>query len=214
MGGTGETILMVLAILSMIVGNLAAIPQTKMKRMLAYSGIAQAGYLMVGVLAVSEAGVKSVLFYAMIYMFANLGAFAVITHVGQAQGSDDIEAFSGLAKRSPLAAAVLTASLLSLAGIPPLAGFVGKFYLFSAVMDSGYTAIAVIGFVMSMVSVYYYLRVVKVMYQGEGAGLPDITVQGATKFVLLFTLLITLVLGIYPTPLADLANLAAASLFH
>ena len=213
MSGTGETVLMVLAILSMVVGNLAAIPQTNMKRMLAYSGIAQAGYLMVGVLAVSEAGVKAVLFYAMIYMFANLGAFAVVTHVGQAQGSDDIEAFSGLAHRSPLAAAVLTASLLSLAGIPPLAGFVGKFYLFSAVMDSGYTAIAVIGFVMSMVSVYYYLRVIKVMYQGEGIGLPVIKVQGATKFVLLFTFIITLGLGLYPAPLADLANLAAGSLF-
>lgn len=213
MSATGETIIMVLAILSMIIGNLAAIPQTNMKRMLAYSGIAQAGYLMVGVLAVSEAGVKAVLFYAMIYMFANLGAFAVVTHVGQAQGSDDIEAFSGLARRSPLAAAVLTASLLSLAGIPPLAGFVGKFYLFSAVMDAGYSVIVVIGFVMSMVSVYYYLRVVKVMYQGEGADLPVVKVQGATKFVLLFTMLITLGLGLYPGPLADLANMAAGSLF-
>jgi NADH-quinone oxidoreductase subunit N len=210
---TGQTLLMVLAALTMILGNLIAIPQTNIKRLLAYSSIAQAGYLMVGIIAVSEAGIKGVLFYAMIYVFANMGAFAVATHVAERQGSDEIKDFAGLWRRSPLAAVVMTASLLSLAGIPPLAGFVGKFYLFSAVMNEGYTAIAYIGFVMSMVSVYYYLLVVKVMFHDEGEGLPDIPVHGAMKFTMVFTMLITLGIGIYPTPLAQMALAATQSLF-
>jgi proton-translocating NADH-quinone oxidoreductase, chain N len=209
---TGLTMLIVLAALTMILGNLIAIPQTNIKRLLAYSSIAQAGYLMVGILAESVAGVKGVLFYAMIYVFANMGAFAVATHVAEQQNSDQIKDFAGLARRSPLAAVVMTASLLSLAGIPPLAGFVGKFYLFSAVMDQGLTAIAYIGFVMSMVSVYYYLSVVKVMFLGEGEGLPEIPVHGAAKFTMVFTMLITLAIGLYPTPLAQMAIAAAQSL--
>ena len=211
---TGQTLLMVLACLTMILGNLVAIPQTNIKRLLAYSSIAQAGYLMVGIISVSINGVKGVLFYAMIYVFANMGAFAVATHVAEQQGSDEINGFSGLARRSPLAAVVMTASLLSLAGIPPLAGFVGKFYLFSAVMSSGFTAIAYIGFVMSMVSVYYYLSVVKVMFLGDGEGLPDIPVKGAVKFTLLFSLIITVFIGLYPTPLAQMAISAAQSLIQ
>jgi NADH-quinone oxidoreductase subunit N len=209
---TGQSLLIVLACLTMILGNLIAIPQTNIKRLLAYSSIAQAGYLMVGIIAGSVAGVKGVLFYAMIYVFANMGAFAVATHVSEQQGSDQIKDFAGLWRRSPLAAVVMTASLLSLAGIPPLAGFVGKFYLFSAVMSQGYTAIAFIGFVMSMASVYYYLSVVKVMFLNDGEGLPDVPVQGAMKFTLLFTMIITLAIGIYPTPLAQMAFAAAQSL--
>ncbi|CAA7602694.1 NADH:ubiquinone reductase (H+-translocating) [Acididesulfobacillus acetoxydans] len=209
---TGVALLLILAALTMIVGNLVAIPQKNIKRLLAFSSIAQAGYLMVGVIAESVAGVKGVLFYAMIYVFANMGAFAVATYVGQAQGSDEIRDYAGLARRSPLAAAVMTASVLSLAGIPPLAGFVGKFYLFSAVIHQGYTWIAYVGFVMSMVSVYYYLSVVKVMYLGEGADLPDIPVHGAAKFTMVFTMLITLFIGLYPTPLAQMAISAATSL--
>lgn len=216
---TGQTLLLILAAMTMILGNLMAIPQKNIQRLMAYSGIAQAGYLMVGIIAVSIpavsvfiGGVKAVLFYAMIYIFANMGAFAVITHVAQSQGSQEIEDFAGLARRSPLAAAAMTASLLSLAGIPPLAGFVGKFYLFSAVMDQGYTWIAYVGFVMSMVSVYYYLSVVKVMYLSEGEGLPDVPVHGAAKFTMVLTFLVTLALGIYPTPLAQMAINAASSL--
>ncbi|KLU65410.1 NADH-quinone oxidoreductase subunit N [Desulfosporosinus acididurans] len=209
---TGQTLLVVLASLTMILGNLMAIPQTNIKRLLAYSSVAQAGYLMVGIIAESAAGVRGVLFYAMIYVFANMGAFAVATHVSEKQGSDEIRDFAGLARRSPLAAVVMTASLLSLAGIPPLAGFVGKFYLFSAVMGKGYTAIAYIGFVMSMVSVYYYLLVVKVMFLGEGEDLPDVPVHGATKFTMLFSFIITIAIGLYPTPLAQMAIAAAQSL--
>lgn len=211
---SGQTLLVVMAAVTMIVGNLIAIPQTNIKRMLAYSSIAQAGYLMVGVIAATTAGIKGVLFYSMIYVFANMGAFAVATHVTERQGSDKISDYAGLWRRSPLSAVVMTASLLSLAGIPPLAGFVGKFYLFSAAMDQGFVAIAYIGFIMSMISVYYYLSVVKVMYLAEGEGLPDVHVHGAMKFTMVFTMVITLVIGLYPTPLAQMAMAAAQSLFR
>jgi NADH-quinone oxidoreductase subunit N len=216
---SGQMLLLILAAMTMILGNLMAIPQKNIKRLMAYSGIAQAGYIMVGVIAVSIpavsvfiGGIKAVLFYLMIYIFANLGAFAVITHVSQSQGSEEIADYAGLAKRSPLAAAVLTACVLSLAGIPPLAGFVGKFYLFSAVMDQGYTWIAYVGFIMSMVSVYYYLSIIKVMYLTEGEGLPDVPVRGAPKFTMVLTFIATLLLGLYPTPLAQMAITAASSL--
>lgn len=210
---TGQTLLFVMAAITMIVGNLIAIPQTNIKRLLAYSSIAQAGYLMVGIIAESSSGIKGVLFYAMIYVFANMGAFAVATLVAEKQGSSEIRDLAGLWRRAPLATVVMTASLLSLAGIPPLAGFVGKFYLFSAAMDQGYVAIAYIGFVMSMISVYYYLSVVKVMFLAEGEGLPDVPVTGALKFTMIFTMVITIAIGIYPTPLAQMAIAAAQSLF-
>ena len=211
---TGRMLLVVMAALTMIVGNLIAIPQTNVKRMLAYSSIAQAGYLMVGVIAHTASGVKGVLFYAMIYVFANMGAFAVVAHVAERQMSSEIKDFAGLWRRSPLAAVVMTASLLSLAGIPPLAGFTGKLYLFSAVMEQGYITIALIGFVMSMISVYYYLSVVKVMFLSDGEDLPVIPVSGGLKFTLVFTMLITMIIGIYPTPLAQMALAAAQSVFR
>lgn len=211
---TGVALLLILAALTMIIGNLMAIPQTNVKRMMAFSSVAQAGYLLVGVIAESLAGVKGVLFYAMIYVFANAGAFAVIAHVGQAQASDEIKEYAGLARRSPLAAVVMAASVLSMAGIPPLAGFVGKFYLFFAVMSTGYQWIAYVGFIMSMVSVYYYMSVVKVMYLEDGEELPNIPVYGAAKFAMLFAMLITLFLGVYPTPLAQMAITAANSLLR
>jgi NADH-quinone oxidoreductase subunit N len=198
----------------MIVGNLMAIPQKNFKRLMAYSSIAQAGYISVGLLIGTDQGVKGVLFYSMIYVFANMGAFTVATMVSTNQGSEDIKDFAGLSRRSPLAAAVMTVSLLSLAGIPPLAGFVGKFYLFKALLDQGWVPLVFIGFIMSMISVYYYLLVVRTMYMEEGEGLPLISAGGAIKFTLLVTMLVTLFLGIYPSPLADMATKAATTLFQ
>ncbi|HWJ02395.1 MAG TPA: NADH-quinone oxidoreductase subunit N [Verrucomicrobiae bacterium] len=211
---TPGLILAVLAGATMIGGNLMAIPQKNFKRMMAYSSIAQAGYIIVGLLASNQAGVKGVLFYSMIYVFANMGAFTVATLVATAQGTDEIKGYAGLARRSPLAAVVMTISLLSLAGIPPLAGFVGKFYLFSAVIDQGYVGLAYVGFVMSMISVYYYLLVTREMFMEEGSELPNIAVSGAPKFTMLLTMVITLAIGIYPSPLAQMAINAATSLFR
>ncbi len=212
--GTPEVVLAVLIAITMIAGNLMAIPQKNFKRLMAFSSIAQAGYIAVGLLTANNQGVKGILFYSMIYVFANMGAFTVATMVSTNQGSEEIKDFAGLARRSPLAAAVMTISLLSLAGIPPLAGFVGKFYLFKALLDQGWVPLVFIGFIMSMVSVYYYLLVVRTMYMEEGEGLPVIRSGGATRFALLVTMVITLLLGIYPSPLADMATKAATSLFQ
>ncbi|MDU4960713.1 MAG: NADH-quinone oxidoreductase subunit N [Sporomusaceae bacterium] len=201
-----------LAALSMVAGNLLAIAQTNLKRLLAYSSIAQAGYLLAGLAAAGEAGVKGLLFYAMVYVFANAGAFAVVTAVHLNEQSDEISAYSGLARRAPLLAAAMTVSLLSMAGIPVLAGFVGKFYLFSAAVDNGLLWLAFLGFVMSMLSVYYYLMVVKSMYLGQppAAHLPY---SGGLGWVALVSMTLTVLCGLYPEPLARLAAGAAKALF-
>lgn len=202
----------VLSVISMISGNVIAIPQTNIKRMLAYSSIAQAGYMLSGLVATDAAGVKGILFYAMLYVFASAGAFAVVTAVNQNSDSDDIDAYAGLSQRSPLLAVVMTVSLLSMAGIPPLAGFVGKFYLFAAVVEKGYLWIALIGFIMSMVSVYYYLLVAKAMYMKEPAAALPFVESRLLRLAALVSMLLTIFFGIYPAPLSEIANAAAKSL--
>ncbi|MBU7005439.1 NADH-quinone oxidoreductase subunit N [Phosphitispora fastidiosa] len=202
-----------LAALTIIIGNLVAIPQTNIKRMLAYSSIAQAGYIMTGVIAASAAGVRGVAFYGMLYVFATIGAFTVVMNFSANTGSDEIKDYAGLAQRSPLMAAVLTVCLLSMAGIPPLAGFAGKFYLFSSIVDQGYLWLVIIGLLMSMASVYYYLSVAKIMYMADPVDDSPIVVPAGAKAVLLITMIVTVFLGVYPQPLSVLANLAANSLF-
>ncbi|HQE23833.1 MAG TPA: NADH-quinone oxidoreductase subunit N [Syntrophomonadaceae bacterium] len=201
-------LLAVLAAITIVVGNLIALAQTDIKRLLAYSSIAQAGYIIVGLAAYNVYGVKGVLFYSMLYVFSNLGAFAAATVVEVETGSTDIKAFNGLAKRSPMVAAIMTICMLSLAGIPPLAGFVGKFYLFSGAIQSGMIWLAFIGLIMSMVSVYYYLQVAKVMYIGSTDEVSPIK-PGKTVGTALWVCLIgTILLGLYPAPLSNLAQVA------
>ncbi|MEW6066343.1 NADH-quinone oxidoreductase subunit N [Desulforamulus profundi] len=202
----------VLAALSMLIGNLVAIPQTNIKRMLAYSSIAQAGYILVGLVAATEAGIKGVMFYAFLYVFATVGAFTVVAAVYNKIQSDEIADYAGLAQRAPLAATVMLVCLLSMAGIPPLAGFVGKFYLFQTVVE-GYMWLVYLGLIMSMVSVYYYLRVVLVMFRDDPKDPSPIEMGSAATLTLFITLVTTIVLGIYPGPLAEMANMAAQSFF-
>ncbi len=199
---------------SMLVGNIVAIPQTNIKRMLAYSSIAQAGYILTGLVAGTTAGVKGMMFYLMIYVFANVGAFGVVAAVSRHCKSERIKDLAGLSQQSPMLAVVMTISLLSMAGIPPLAGFMGKFFLFSAVIDAGYLGIAVLGFVLSMVSVYYYLNVVKSMYLAEPVDDRPFEIAASLKITVLFAMVATLAMGIYPAPLSQLAELAAKSLVH
>ena len=198
---------------AMLVGNIVAIPQTNIKRMLAYSSVAQAGYILTGLVAGTAAGIKGMMFYLMIYVFANVGAFGVVTAVSRRRNSENISDLAGLARQAPVLAVAMTISLLSMAGIPPLAGFMGKFFLFSAVIDAGYLEIAVLGFVLSMVSVYYYLNVVKSMYLAEPTDERPFTVAGTLKFTVLFAMTATLAMGIYPGPLSHLAELAAKTVF-
>ncbi|MDA8234082.1 MAG: NADH-quinone oxidoreductase subunit N [Clostridia bacterium] len=198
-----------LAMLSIIIGNLVAIPQTNLKRMLAFSGVAQAGYLMTGMVAGNAAGVAGIGFYLFIYAVGTVGAFAVATAFYNATGTDDIKDMSGLAQRNPLMAASLLVAMLSMAGIPPLAGFAGKLFLFAAVVEKGYLWVALVGLVMSMMSVYYYLNVAKAMYMNDPVDDTPITLSGSMKLVLLSSVVVTLILGVWPTPLSDLALAAA-----
>lgn len=158
----------VLAALTMVVGNLMAVIQDNVKRLLAYSSIAHAGYLLVGLVAGSAAGYSAVVFYLIAYTFMNLGAFAVVVSLAQ-QGADceRIESFAGLAKSRPGLAALMTLFLLALAGIPPTVGFFAKFTIFMAAVDAGEVPLAVLGVLMSVVSVYYYLRIPVLMYMRE-----------------------------------------------
>lgn len=195
----------VLSVLTLILGNLAAIPQTNIKRMLAYSSIAQAGYLLLGIIANSSIGVASILLYSLFYLFANIGAFGVVIAVSKATNSNEIKDYSYLAQKSPFLATVMLISLLSLAGIPPLAGFIGKFYLFLAIIEKGQLWLAFLSIGMSVVSVYYYLRVVKVMYFGEGPQKSEqIVVSKGTKLALTISMIVLVGLGIYPNPLINM----------
>ncbi len=203
----------VLAALTMILGNLIAIPQTNVKRMLAYSSVAQAGYMLVGMVAVSQAGIKGIMFYAFLYVFATVGAFTVVTYYYTIVKSDEISDYAGLSQRSPLMAAVLVVSMLSMAGIPPLAGFVGKVYLFTSIAQD-YLWLMLLGFIMSMVSVYYYLRLTLVMYRDPPADPEPIKVPGHVTITLIVALLATIVIGVYPNPLSEVVNIAAQSFFR
>ena len=150
----------------MTVGNLAALTQTNVKRMLAYSSIAHAGYILMGVVAGTERGVSAMLIYILIYSFMQLGAFAVVLLLRRQRrpSATNLKDFSGLSFRNPFAAFAMLLFMLSLGGIPPTAGFMGKFWLFSAAIDAGYVWLAVIGVLNSAISLYYYIRIVVFMY--------------------------------------------------
>lgn len=201
-------LLAILAAVTILAGNLIALVQKDVKRLLAYSSIAQAGYILVGLAAANTYGLKGVLFYAMIYVFANVGAFAVATAVETDTGKTSIEAFAGLSKRSPMLSAIMSICMLSLAGIPPMAGFAGKFYLFSGAIQSGYLWLALIGLIMSMVSVYYYLGVAKVMYIGENESELPVKTGSGGVIALWVCVIATIAIGIYPGPLSEFAGYA------
>ena len=206
----------VLAVLSMTLGNVVAIAQQNLKRMLAYSSIAHVGYMLIGIVAGGGLGGGSVLFYLLVYTFTTAGAFGVILLLErggeEAVGIDDT---AGLATRHPLAALALALFLLSLVGIPPTAGFVGKFYLFGAAVRSGYYWLAVIGVLNSAVAAYYYLRVIVSMYMRDPEGTPTTVVPSfAGALALVVALWGVVQLGLLPAPLFDLAQSAVLPLLR
>ena len=204
----------VLAIVTMIVGNLGALAQSNLKRMLAYSSVAHAGYLMTALVAAPGLGTEAILFYLVTYAAVNLGgfgAFAALTRGGREPVT--LTDMAGLSERRPLLAAALTVFLVSLTGVPISGGFVGKFYLFSAAVSAGYAHLAIIGMLMSVVSAYYYLRVVVAMYMDGPIGEDSWSPVGASAaLALAISTTVVLVLGVYPGPLMALARAAAASL--
>ncbi len=212
--GRWEAAVAVLAIVTMIGGNLGALAQTSLKRMLAYSSIAHAGYLLTAVAASPRVGTESILFYLVGYAAVNLGAFGALAALARA-GREPLtyDDLAGLATRRPALAAALTVFLVSLAGIPVSAGFVGKFYLFSAAVHSNLVLLALVGVLMSVVSAYYYLRVVVVMYMREPVGEDTWAPVGAGAGLALgVSAFVVLLFGVYPAPLLAWARAAAASL--
>jgi NADH-quinone oxidoreductase subunit N len=163
-------LLMLVSVLTMTVGNVAALTQTNMKRLLAYSSIAHAGYIMMGVVALSENGARALMIYLLAYLFMNLGAFLVVTLIHTQDGTFDLRDYPGLYRRAPFLTAAMAVFLLSLVGIPPLVGFMGKLYVFAAIMEKGreYWWYAVVGAVNAAIAAYYYFRVLKTMVIDAG----------------------------------------------
>lgn len=199
-------IIEVLAILTMTVGNVVAIWQTNIKRMLAYSGIAHVGYILIGLVAAGVAGsntllgregIFSVLIYLVVYLFMNLGAFAVVVVVSNSLKSDNIEKYAGLGKRNIFQAVALTFFMLALAGIPPTAGFVGKFYIFKAAIENKLYLLAFIGIANSVISVYYYWNVVRLMFIKEPSDDSRVKAALPLSLAVLFTLIVVFVFGIF-----------------
>ena len=215
LGGYWGTIFAVLAVISMTLGNVLAIPQANIKRMLGYSSIAQAGYLMVGLAAagvgaVSGAlGQNGVLFFLASYALTNIGAFIAIIAISNKVNSDMIADYAGAGKRSPLLALALTLCLISLIGMPPAAGFMAKFYIFSAAVQEGLLWLVVIAVLNSVISAYYYLRVVKVMWFGEAASPEEVPSSPSLRLALFVSCLGVLLLGIVPGLVMRLAEMAA-----
>jgi len=155
--------LLVISVLTMTVGNVAAIGQQSVKRMLAYSSISHAGFMLMGALLINQDGASSVAFYAIVYLFMTLVSFYVVGYVADYFGNDDFERFNGLIHNHPLAAIILSTAMLSLAGVPPLGGFVSKFNLLSAVVKEGHYTLAIIAGLNSVVSLFYYMKIVRYM---------------------------------------------------
>ncbi|HUL44136.1 MAG TPA: NADH-quinone oxidoreductase subunit N [Bacteroidota bacterium] len=199
--------LAVLSAASMIVGNIIAITQSNIKRMLAYSSIAHAGYMMAGLAAGNELGRDGIVFYLAVYTFMNIGAFGILGLLEQ-EGEKNLEYsdYAGLGARRPLLAATMSAFMLSLAGIPPFAGFLGKYYVFVAAVNAHLTWLAIIGVLTSLVSVYYYLRLVMVMYFQEGDNPLVDRPSRVGIAVVLVSAVIILGLGIFPSSILSIIN--------
>jgi NADH-quinone oxidoreductase subunit N len=205
----------VLAVISMIIGNVVAIPQANIKRMLGYSSIAQAGYLMVGLAtlgfspAADVLGQSGIIFFLASYALTNLGAFIAVIAISSKLDSDEIADYAGMFKRAPVLALALTFCLISLIGMPPAAGFMAKFYIFSAAVQHHLLWLVVIAVLNSVISAYYYLRVVKVMWFGEPASDEKVPSSGAPRLALFICCLGVLLLGIIPGLVMSLAKLAS-----
>jgi NADH-quinone oxidoreductase subunit N len=204
-------LLWAVSVLSMIIGTLVAIAQSNIKRMLAYSSVASAGYMLIGVITGTQIGLASVLVYAMAYVFMNVGAFALVVLLcRRGERGDTIAEFTGLARVSPVASASMVIFFLSLTGLPPTAGFVGKFYLFAAAIQAGYIGLAVIGVLSSAISLYYYFSVVMQMYMQEAPKERGISPTPGLGAALILMVAGTLVFGIFPGPLINAATAAIA----
>ncbi len=208
--GYWKMIFILLAIASMFIGNLMAIPQKNIKRMLAYSSIAHAGYIMVAFAAANERAIAGLLIYIVAYVLMNIGAFVVVLAVAhQRGGGEELTDFNGLSKRSPFLALSMVVFLVALTGLPPTAGFWGKLWIFLAAVDKGLWWLALIGFLNSVISLYYYVNVIRHMYLFEPDTEEALSTPATFSGVIWITVLATLLIGVYPPILTDVAETVA-----
>ena len=200
-------ILIPISILTMGVGNIVALSQTNIKRMLAYSSIAHAGYALLGIIAGNNQGLASMMNYLMIYAFMNIGAFAVIIML-RSEGfmGEDITDYEGLAKTHPLAAALMLIFMFSLTGIPPTAGFIGKLYIFMSAINAGYTWLVVVAVIFSAISAFFYLRIVMYMYMREPREVVTLSTSPTTGLALTVSTAAVLLIGVFPSTLVEFAR--------
>ncbi len=208
------SLLMILSVASMIYGNVVALWQKNVKRLLAYSSIAHAGYLLLGILVMDQFGTQATLFYLLSYFIMNFGAFYVVILISNKTGSENLDDYRGLGKKMPLAGAALTVFLISLVGLPPTVGFIGKLMIFSALLTKGslYIWIALVGIMTSVISLYYYMLIPLNMYLRESKQ-PDEKVMNpgmAPQIILAILMILTLYFGLFFTPLSDFAKYSSA----
>ncbi|MBI5234302.1 MAG: NADH-quinone oxidoreductase subunit N [Deltaproteobacteria bacterium] len=208
-----KTVLVAVAVLSMIYGNITAIAQTNIKRMLAYSSVSHAGYALLGIIAGGRDGVAAVMFYMLVYTFMNLGLFGVIMMMGRKRGmGEDIREYTGLARTNRVAALCMLIFMFSLAGIPPTAGFMGKFYIFMALINKGMIGLAVVAVATTAIAAYFYIRIVMLMYMKDTETTEGLYVGRTVLYVTGISVVAVLLLGVYPGWFIDLAARAAEML--
>ena len=197
----------VISVMTMTLGNLVALWQNNMKRLLAYSSIAHAGYMLMGMVVLNNEGLSAIMLYFVVYLFMNLGAFYVVMLIANKTGTEDIDEYKGIGARAPFLAVALAIFLVSLTGLPPTAGFIGKLYLFAALINNGWVWLAIVGAINSVIALYYYVKVFRNMFlrSEEQAGAPLLVGRAQTALVVVL-LVPTLVLGLYFGPLAQLAQ--------
>jgi NADH-quinone oxidoreductase subunit N len=206
-------VLVALSVLSMTFGNLIAIIQKDLKRLLAYSSIAHAGYMMIGILSMSQRGYATAIYYAIAYLVMNYAVFMVIMKIADDGHNLQIKELAGLHKRSPLLAMTLMLGLFGLAGIPPTVGFTGKFLVFAAALEKGFLVLVVIGMINATISLYYYLIVIKAAYMMEPVRpYPPVTVDSWTRCMSIALVVIMVYLGVFPDQFVALTEAAARSL--
>jgi NADH-quinone oxidoreductase subunit N len=202
-----QAFIILIAIMTMTLGNLSALWQDNLKRMLAYSSIAHAGYLLLGLATLSNQGIIAVLIYFFIYMLMNLGAFFVVMVIANKTGSENIEDYNGLGYKAPFLGVAFVVFLISLIGLPPTAGFIGKLYLFIALVDANLITVAIVALLNTVVSLYYYVRVIKHMYLTDPTSeTPEIPLSRMNFIFVLILVVPTFVLGLYFTPLVSWAK--------
>jgi len=202
-----EPLLAAVAVASLTLGNLAAINQTNIKRLLAYSSISHAGYMLLGLVAGNDTGINGIAVYVMVYTFMNLGAFLVVVALRRQNIiGEDLDDISGLMRKSPGHAILMLIFLLSLAGIPPTAGFLGKYYIFLALIQTRHYTLAVVATLYVAVAIYYYFKIVRSMFIGEVTEKAPLATSFGLRVALVVSGVLTLAIGIYPEPFLRLAQ--------